>query len=298
MRRLLSVALVALAAFSCAKVELEGIPALAGKAKRGDRKAISILVATMAVPDRDLSVASYQAVLGAGEACTEELRKTVRSRDRAAFESSAAALANLKERRAVPDLVAALDEKGERAIPAAWALGLIGDPAAIHPLAASLASPSPDLRKAAVRALVRMGPPAEGEVIRMWRENPDPATERAAIRVLGEIRSRAALSPLLAAKPENRDAAVWALGRIRDKAAAASVREAMDDPRWQVRREAAQALGSLGDRTDAALLRRALSDRETVVREWAARSLTALTEGDVLHRDEDGKMVPPYNLYH
>ncbi|MDD5761198.1 MAG: HEAT repeat domain-containing protein, partial [bacterium] len=244
-----------------------------------------------------LSVASYQAVLGAGEACRKELREKVRSRDRAVFEASAAALANLNERRAVPDLVAALEERGERALPAAWALGIIGDPAAIPPLAASLASPNHDLRKTAVRALVRMGSPVEGEVIRVWRENP-AAAERAAIRVLGEIRSPRAVSPLLAAKPENRDAAVWALGRIRNKAAAASVREAMDDPRWQVRREAAQALGYLGDRTDAALLRRALSDRETVVREWAARSLTALTGEDVLFRDEDGKMVPPYNLYH
>jgi len=297
MRRLLPVVLIVLAAFSCAKVAVEDIPALAEKAKRGDGRAVSTLVEAMAAPDHDLSVAAYQAVLGAGEACKEELRKKVRSRDRAVFEASAAALANLKERRAVPDLVAALDERGERALPAAWALGIIGDPAAIPSLAASLASPNPDLRKAAVRALVRMGSPVEREVARAWRENPAVA-ERAAIRVLGEIRSAGAVPLLLAAKPENRDAAVWALGRIQDKTAAASVREAMDDPRWQVRREAAQSLGSLGDRTDAAILRRALSDRETVVREWAARSLTVLTGADVLFRDEDGKMIPPYNLYH
>lgn len=298
MRRLLPALLASLAAFSCANVAMEEIPALAEKAKRGDGRAVSTLVAAMAVPDHDLSVASYQAVLGAGEACTGELRKKIRSRDRAIFEAAAAALANLRDRRAVPDLVAALDERGERALPAAWALGMIGDPAAIPPLAASLASPHPDLRKAAVRALVRMGPPVEGAVIRAWRENPASAAERAAIRVLGEIRAPGALSLLLAAKPENRDAAVWALGRLGDRAAGASLRQAMEDPRWQVRREAAQALGSLGNPADAALLRRALSDRETVVREWAARSLTALTSEDVLYRDEDGKMIPPYNLYH
>lgn len=298
MRRLLPVALAAFAVLSCAKVTVEEIPALAEKAKRGDGRAVSTLVAAMASPDRDLSVASYQAVLSAGEASKPELLEKVRSRDPAVFEASAAVLANLRERRAVPDLAAALTEKGERALPAAWALGMIGDPAAIPPLAASLASPNHDLRKAAVRALVRLGPPVEEEVARVWRETPGPAPERAVIRVMGEIRAGGAVPRLLAAMPENRDAAVWALGRINDKTAAASVREAMDDPRWQVRREAAQALGSLGDRTDIPRLRRALSDRETVVREWAARSLITLSGGDILYRDEDGKMVPPYNLYH
>ncbi len=298
MRRLLPAVLLALAAVSCTGVTVGDIPGLAEKARRGDGRAAKALVDAMAAPDRDLSASSYQAVLAAGEACKAELRKRVRSRDPAVFKASAAALANLGERRAVPDLVAVLNERGERALTAAWALGMIGDSAAIPPLASALADDTPGLRKAAVRALVRIGPSASENVVKVWRGNANPATERAAIRVLGEIRARGAVPGLLAARAENRDAAVWALGRINDKAAAASVRDAMDDPRWQVRREAAQALGTLGDRADIPLLRRALSDRETVVREWAARSLMTLSGADILYRDEDGKMVPPYNLYH
>ncbi len=298
MPRLLPVALAALAAVSCTGVTVGDIPALAEKARRGDGRAARALVDAMAAPDRDVSAASYQAVLAAGETCKAEMRKRVRSRDPADFEASAAALANLGERRAVPDLVAVLNERGERALTAAWALGMIGDSAGVSPLAAALADETPGLRKAAVRALVRIGPSVAEAVVDVWSGNPGPATERAAIRVLGEIRAREAVPRLLAARAENRDAAVWALGRINDKTAAASVREAMDDPRWHVRREAAQALGSLGDRSDIPLLRRALSDRETVVREWAARSLTTLSGADILYRDEDGKMVPPYNLYH
>ncbi len=298
MRRLLPVFLAAAAVVSCTGITVKDVPALAEKARRGDGRAAKALVDAMAAPDRDLSVASYEAVLAAGDACKAELRKRIRSRDPADFAASAAALANLGERGAVPDLAAALKEKGDRALTAAWALGMIGDAAAVPPLAAALADRNPDLQKAAVRALVRIGPPVADEVARVWSRNPGPATERAAIRVLGEIRAPAAVPRLRAARAENRDAAVWALGRINDRTAAASVRDALGDPRWQVRREAAQALGSLGDRTDIPLLRRALSDRETVVREWAARSLTTLTGADILYRDEDGKMVPPYNLYH
>jgi HEAT repeat protein len=297
--RLAAAAFAALALVACgAEVTVKDIPALTEKARKGDGSAAKTLVEAMTAPDDELAVAAYQAVLMAGEACRGELLKRVRSNDVAVFKASAAALANLGEKKAVPDLLKALKDGGERGMTAVWALGMIGDPAAIPSMAAQLGDRNVDIRKVTVRALVRMGPQVVGEVLKVWGAASDPATERAAIHVVGELRVAAALPKLLAARPENREVAVWALGRINDKAAVDSVRAALEDPRWQVRRQAAQALGTLGDASDVPRLRRALDDNEMVVREWAARSLTMLTDGDILYRDEDGKMVPPYNLFH
>jgi len=283
---------------SCGRVAVEDLPALAGKAKAGDPAAARALVKACGDPDHDLSRAAYLAVLEAGEKALPVLLEGVRSGQAPLFEASAAGVANLRARQAVPDLVAALAEGRRRALPAAWALGMIGDPAAIPPLVSALASPHPELRKAAVRALVRMGRQVEGAVMESWRARPgDPRAERAAIRVLGELSSKAAVPLLLAAGGENRDAAVWALGRIRDRSASESVREALRDPRWQVRREAAQALGVLGDRAGVPELRASLDDPEFVVREWAARSIMTITGEEILYRDEGGNMVPPYDLY-
>ncbi len=278
-------------------VEGGEIPALVESARGGDAGASRALVQALGASDRELALLAYRGVLEAGPVCAPALLEALSGRDPARWEAAAAALANLREKKAVPALVEALGEGGPRAPTAAWALGMLGDPAAVGPLAKALATPRESLRRQAVRALVRMGSPAvEEAVLKAWSE--DPAVERPAIRVLGEMRSRAALAPLLAAGEANRDAAVWALGRIADPAAGAAVRSAMGDSRWQVRREAAQALGALGDRGDEPLLRRALEDPEPVVREWGARSLMTITGHEVLYRDEAGKMVPPYNLFH
>ncbi len=295
--------LAALLAAGCSQVTAEQLPALAQQARKGDEGAARRLAEALSSPDRELALGAYQAVLAAGEGCERVLLDRLSSRDVAVFEPAAAALANLRSRKAAPALVAALGQGGPRSLPAAWALGMIGEPSAIPVLAKALSSPAPELRRAAVRALVRMGGEGvEAEVAGVWRNFTDPgsgaAAERAAIRVLGELKAGDAVPLLLSVRPENRDAAVWALGRIADPGAAASVREALADPRWTVRREAAQALGAMGDKGAVPLLRAALDDRETVVREWAARSLLGLTGKEVLYRDEDGRMVAPYNLYH
>ncbi|MCK5480627.1 MAG: HEAT repeat domain-containing protein, partial [Gammaproteobacteria bacterium] len=92
-------------------------------------------------------------------------------------------------------------------------------------------------------------------------------------------------------------AAAWALGRIGGEGALEPLLDALSDPGWQVRREAAQALGSLEDDRAVPALTGALNDTETVVREWAARSLETITGRQVLYLGEDGDMIPPYNLY-
>jgi hypothetical protein len=303
-RRLAALLLASLLAAGCSAVTAEQLPDLAQRARKGDAGAARRLAGAMSAADRELALAAYKAVLEAGAGCKGALLGQLSSCDLAVFEPAAAALANLREREAAPLLLAALAEGGPRALPAAWALGMIGDPSAIPALAGILAAPAPELRRAAVRALVRMGGEAvASEVARAWRNAAgdgaaSAAGERAAIRVLGELKARSAVTLLLAARPENRDAAVWALGRIAEPGAAASVREALADPRGPVRREAAQALGAMGDKGAVPLLRAALEDRETVVREWAARSLLGLTGKEVFYRDEDGRMVAPYNLYH
>jgi len=137
----------------------------------------------------------------------------------------------------------------------------------------------------------------EDEVVSVLRKETDPKVQRAAVRIAGEIKSPGGVSLLEKIDGENRDAAVWALGRIGDPGSLRTLVDALEDDRWLVRRQAAEALGNLEADGAVPALRQALEDSEPVVREWAARSLETLTGVQTLYRDEDGVMVPPYNLY-
>ncbi len=111
------------------------------------------------------------------------------------------------------------------------------------------------------------------------------------------MRAESAVDFLISVEGANRDAAAWALGRIGGDRALGPLLGALSDPQWQVRREAAQALGNLEDEGAVPALTEALADPVTVVREWAARSLETITGRQILYRDEEGELIPPYNLY-
>jgi HEAT repeat protein len=275
----------------------EDVPTLVEKARQGNGKASWKLVRAMGSADRDVALAAYKAVIDLGEGVEPWLTKGLESPEDSVVEASAAALGNLGDSGSIPVLIRILEGEGGRRYAAAWALGEIGDLSAVPNLVRALGSDDTLLRKSAVRALVKLGPEAGGAVSAFLRETVAVASQRAAIRVVGELRTEKAVDVLVSIDGLNRDAAAWALGRIGGEGALEPLLDALSDSRWQVRREAAQALGSLEDDRAVPALTGALNDTETVVREWAARSLETITGHQVLYLGEDGEMIPPYNLY-
>jgi HEAT repeat protein len=275
----------------------DDVPTLIEKARQDDGKAAMNLVRAMGSADRDVALAAYSGVIDLGIDFQPWLIKGLESPNDSVVEASAAALGNLGDSGSLPALIRILEGDGARRYAAAWALGEIGDLTAVPNVVPILGSKDMLLRKSAVRALVKLGPEAGAAVTTFLSAAKDAGSERAAIRVVGELKTGMAIDILISINGPNRDAAAWALGRIGGEGVLEPLLEALSDPRWQVRREAAQALGSLEDENAVPALTGALEDPVTVVREWAARSLETITGRKVLYMGEDGVMVPPYNLY-
>jgi HEAT repeat protein len=275
----------------------DDVETLVTKTQAGDGKAAMKLVNAMGSEDSDLALAAYKAVIDLGEGIEPWLIKGLESPKDSVMEASAAALGNLGDSGSIPALIRVLEGEVGRRYAAAWALGEIGDLAAVPNLVRALGSNDTLLRKTAVRALVKLGPEAGEAVTAFLGEAVEASSQRAAIRVAGELRTEKAVDVLISIDGPNRDAAAWALGRIGGEGALEPLLEALSDLRWQVRREAAQALGSLEDDRAVPALTGALNDTETVVREWASRSLETITGRPFLYLGEDGEMIPPYNLY-
>jgi len=275
----------------------EDVPSLISRASEGDNRAAMKLVEAMGSPDKDMALAAYKGVIDLGAGMEPWLTRGLESSKDSVVEASAAALGNLGDSGSLPALIRVLEKEGGRRYAAAWALGEIGDLSAVPDLVRVLGSNDTLLRKSAVRALVKLGPEAGPAVTAFLSEAEDEKSQRAAIRVVGELRAKSAIDVLISIDDLNRDAAAWALGRIGGQRALEPLLEALSDPRWQVRRKAAQALGSLEDDNSVPALTGALEDAVTVVREWAARSLETITGRKVLYLGEEGEMVPPYNLY-
>jgi len=292
----IALVMISLMALSCSG-KVEDIESLSRKAMEGDDRSARRLVLAMGAENRERSLGAYRAVLSLGKIAEPYLYGGLKSNDRRVFESSAAALGNIGSQDSVPLLIDALGGEGPRRYAVAWALGEIGSADAVLTLVEAIQSEDDVLRKTAVRALVKIGPGVEDDVMPVLRNGVDSKAQRAAIRILGEIKGLGAVSVLEAIDTDNRDAAVWALGRIGDPGSLRTLIDALNDERPVVRRQAAEALGNLEVIDAVPALRLALEDPEPVVREWAARSLETLSGVQTLYRDEDGHMVPPYNLY-
>ena len=139
---------------------------------------------------------------------------------------------------------------------AARALGALGDPRAVPPLATALEDASPAVRMTAADALVGFGPKAR-EPLLAALAGKEPTAREAAAYGLGRLRCAAAADVLIEATAFHRDeyagqfiraAAARALGPIGDrKAIAALAACTKDGENGEVRRAAASALGTLRD---------------------------------------------------
>ncbi|MDD5135742.1 MAG: HEAT repeat domain-containing protein, partial [Candidatus Omnitrophica bacterium] len=134
---------------------------------------------------------------------------------------------------------------------AAEALGAIGDLEAIEPLITALHSWLFDVRKASMKALVKIGPPATPSLLKALKDTDEDASGYAA-EILVEIRDRHAVTSLVEMLKDRdeklRKHAAYALGGIGDKEAAPALIEALKDKDPDVWKAAARALGQIREK--------------------------------------------------
>jgi HEAT repeat protein len=119
--------------------------------------------------------------------------------------------------------------------------------------------------------------------------HPEPTTAVRAAAILGALRERRAVQPLLALIASSRDpyileSAVEALGNIGDCSAIEGLSETLAHSFVRVRGKAAEALGKFQDNRARAALISALNDPSAHVRILAAEALTKLRHNEAVVR--------------
>ena len=197
------------------------------------------------------------------------------------------AVGRLRDRRAVPILVKMVRQApGAPSAPyaAAWALGEIGEPAAVEPLIAALQSAPASLRHEVARALGKLDDARAVAPLMDALTDPEADVQAKAAEALGALGATEAVAPLCALAVDKdtdanvRSAAAKALGQIADlKAREVLVEVLAKDANEKVRTEAATSLGTLGD-TEAIppLLDAFLYDPKGAVAETAAMALAGI----------------------
>lgn len=216
-------------------------------------------------------------------------------------ETAAGLLGELRAREAVPKLVAILSGRRPKRYVAAWALGEIKDPGAIPVLVAALEDGNAGVVKASTRALINMGKKATEPLVAAL-PGKAPGARKAMLRALEDIedtRAEGAILKVLDNEPDPavRAAAARALGKCGTGASYGPLGRRLEEDVPEVQVECAWSLGILQARPAEAALRRTLEHPDVDVREWSARALENITGDRVLYRDARGKMILPYNLY-
>jgi len=213
-------------------------------------------------------------------------REIARLGDRDAAPRAAAchAAGRLGEVSAVPVLIERLlDPSPEVRRAAVRALGELRAVEAIDPMAATIEAMGEWTNLLLVMALVRMGPAAAPAIGRLLQGSRSSAMTKALLQVTGRlgvaadpVRVRALAAH---ADGEVRVEAVRVLGAVAPDAESAAVcLAAMDDPEWPVRALAAWAIGRVGDDRALARLSRAMGDPAYWVRHHVAEAMGALGE--------------------
>ena len=203
-----------------------------------------------------------------------------RARRRAA---AAANLATLRMPRIQRQLVRALDDP-DRTVRIALirAIGEIGDRRALVALVRRLGERSPTVVRQVEQVLIDRGREVIPELVAYAETSPRLHGRRAAVEVLGFLRTPLAAELLLELvwhpDRELRIRAVKAAAAIGDPRFLDAFHELLADPAWGVRCQAAKGLGSLGSPASVPLLRVALGDDHWWVRFYAAVALAELGE--------------------
>ncbi|MEW6489676.1 MAG: HEAT repeat domain-containing protein [Thermodesulfobacteriota bacterium] len=289
---------------ACGVPSTPSVGDLQGRAAGGDAGAARELVGLLGrEAPAEIRAEAYRALLEVGASHADRLREACRDPDPVRREHALALAANLRLEGAFAEAVRALEDAAfPRRYVAAWALGELGDTAAVGPLVRALTRESGEVAKAVARALVRLGPEAVGPVLPVV---PSLGSEGRgyAVRALGELRDPRALPVLLAlladpADPSGRADAAWALGQLGDPRGGEALVPVLGDPDWRARLEASRAVGLLEAReAEGSLEQLRRADPHPAVREWAARTLAIWRGMPQTYPDARGEWVLPDELY-
>jgi HEAT repeat protein len=229
--------------------------------------------------DESRAIAALYRELGLLDAELRALRGW-RARRRAAAASN---LATLRMPRTQRELIRRLDDP-DRSVRIALirALGEIGDRRALVTLVRRLGERSPTVVRQVEQVLIERGREVVPEIVAYAARTQRLHARRAAVEVLGFLRTPLATDLLLdlVRHPDRelRTRAVKAAAAIGDPRFLEAFHELLADSSWTVRCQAAKGLGALGSASSVPLLRHALADSHWWVRFYAAVALAELGE--------------------
>ena len=155
-----------------------------------------------------------------------------------------------------------------------------GDRRAVEALVEGLSDANPEVRRAAVDALARIGGNEVGSPLAFCLSDEDPVIRLKAATELWKVGDDKVVEPLIEALGdpswEVQMAVATALGQLGDQQAVKPLLNALKTPHWQLRWRAAAALGWLGDDQAIQPLLRSLQDETSLVRAAACESLGRL----------------------
>jgi len=189
-----------------------------------------------------------------GAAALEPLLAELKNDDPDVVRIAVAALVKIGDPRATESLIDVFRTTDSNAIriSLAAALGKIGDKKAIPVLLAALNDEMPVVRRLAAVSLAKIGKPAVDELVKILKNGDSPALRKSAALVLGKIGDAQAVAPLIAALEDFdvkvRINAAHALGRLDDENAVLPLIKLLHNYSLTLSKAAAKALVSLDDK--------------------------------------------------
>jgi HEAT repeat protein len=197
------------------------------------------------------------------------------------------ALGYIGDTRAVPALIALLDE-GDRQllVPVAGALARLGDRRAFEPLVRRLGDEDLAVRHAAIGALNSIGDPEMGARMQVLLGDPDPLVRESAVKIGGYFGYAICTDGLLErcrdAVETVRAAALEHVAFLEDDRVMPVLVGALEGETPRARAAAAQALAHVESPEAARALRRGVQDPDPWVRYFSAASLGRLADACAL----------------
>ncbi|MDM8541512.1 HEAT repeat domain-containing protein [Desulfococcaceae bacterium HSG9] len=195
-----------------------------------------------------------------GASALEPLLAELKNDDPDVVRIAVAALVKIGDPRATESLIDVFKTTDSNAIriSLAAALGKIGDKKAIPALLAALNDEIPVVRKMAAASLAKIGKPAVNELVKILKNGDSPALRKSAASVLGKIGDVQAVAPLIAALEDFdikvRINAAHALGQLYDESAVLPLIKLLHNYSPTLSKAAAKALVSLDDKAIPHLL--------------------------------------------